>query len=78
MSILVGFGLIWVGACRRWSESVLVGSVLVRIGRDRSHYGRSMSILVGVGLIWVGAFRRWSESVLIGSVLVRNGRDRSH
>ena len=37
MSILVGFGLIWVGACRRWSESVLVGSVLVRNGRDQSH-----------------------------------------
>ena len=37
MSILVGFGLIWVGECRWWSESVLVGSVLVRNGRDRSH-----------------------------------------
>ena len=58
MSVLVGFGLIWVGACRRWSDSVLVGSVLVRIGRDRSHYGQSMSIMVGFSLIWVGACRR--------------------
>ena len=78
MSILVGFGLIWVGAFHRWSELVSVWLVIIRNGRDRSHKGQSMSILVRLGLIWVGACLRWSESVLVGSVLVRNGRDQSH
>ena len=66
------------GACRRWSESILVGSVLLKNGLVRSHLGLNMSISVGFSLIWVKACRRWSELVLIGSVLVRNGGDRSH
>ena len=52
------FGLIWVGACRRWSDSVLVGTVLVRDGSDWPHYGQGRSILVWFSLGRVGARQR--------------------
>ena len=37
LSGVFDFGLIWVGASHWWSDSVLVGSVLVRDGSDRPH-----------------------------------------